>query len=103
MIMFEVRYLVAAPITVVMLIWFIVLAMLDRAFGRVALFSVFLPLSLPFVVLDVIYNLIIGTWLFLDAPREWLFTDRLKRYQAQDMWLDDRFVLVLNAVDEGHV
>jgi len=102
-IMFEIRYLVAAPITVLMLIWFIVLAMLDKAFGRLMLWTVFAPLSIPFVVLDVLYNWIVGTWLFLDAPRELLFTDRLKRYQFHDMALDDRFVMVLNYFEEGHV
>lgn len=35
-------------------------------------------------IMDVIFNLIPATVIFLDLPREWLFTKRLDRYEAQD-------------------
>lgn len=36
------------------------------------------------LVLDVLYNVVAGTILFLDPPRELTFTARLKRYRRGD-------------------
>lgn len=65
----------------------------------------YLIIALPFVILDVAYNLVVGTILFLDWPREWLFTDRLKRYERAGYRAEwtDRFTRNLNALDPGHV
>lgn len=45
-------------------------------------------MSIPIVVLgivfDIIGNLILATIIFMDVPREWMFTDRLKRYKNSD-------------------
>lgn len=38
------------------------------------------PLAFVGVLSDFIYNVIIGTVLFLELPREWLLTARLKRH-----------------------
>jgi len=48
-------------------------------------------LCVPVVVvgylMDVACNLVIAPFIFLDAPKEWLVTDRLKRYIANgDNW-----------------
>ena len=44
-------------------------------------------LAVPFVVIgylmDVLANLVIAPFLFMDFPREWLVTDRLQRYKSQ--------------------
>jgi hypothetical protein len=42
------------------------------------------PAALVAVVMDVIFNLIPATIIFLDPPRELLFTQRLDRYEAED-------------------
>ena len=36
--------------------------------------------------LDIGMNIFIGTLLFLDPPRAWLFTDRLERYIPEQTW-----------------
>lgn len=36
------------------------------------------------LALDVVLNVVVGTVLFLDPPRELLMTDRLKRYLARE-------------------
>jgi hypothetical protein len=38
------------------------------------------PLIVVALVIDVIFNVTFGSVLFVDAPREWLFTHRLNRY-----------------------
>jgi hypothetical protein len=38
------------------------------------------------LALDVVINVIVGTVLFLDPPRELLLTNRLKRYQLDARW-----------------
>lgn len=40
-----------------------------------------IPLVLLGVLFDIVGNILIATILFLDIPRELLFTDRLKRYK----------------------
>jgi len=37
-----------------------------------------------FILLDFTFNVTIGSIIFLDIPREWLFTKRLDRYLGQD-------------------
>lgn len=64
----------------------------------------------PFVwvgfLLDVLYNIIIGTLKFRDLPKEFLFTSRLKRYKKlKTGWRYDEAVQLckeLNRYDKGH-
>jgi hypothetical protein len=57
-------------------------------------------------VLDVILNITLGTALYLDLPREWLFTARLQRLKAKGGWRGDmaRWMCdhLLNQFDVGH-
>ena len=93
---FEITYLIAAPVTLWMLVQFAFLAWLKP---RVPI--LFKPLAVIFVVQDVIYNAVFGSLFFAERPREWLFTDRLKRWSGD--WRVERFARVLNALDTGHV
>lgn len=42
------------------------------------------PAALVALVMDVIFNLIPATVIFIDLPKEALFTQRLDRYEAED-------------------
>ncbi len=42
------------------------------------------PLAAVGVIADFLYNIVIGTVLFLEPPREWLLTARLKRHLGED-------------------
>ena len=64
----------------------------------------------PFVflgyILDIVYNIVVGTITFRDFPKELLFTSRLIRYKEQGKgWRYDKAALFgaeLNKYDEGH-
>ncbi|MFU8834024.1 MAG: hypothetical protein ACNA7F_02015 [Roseovarius sp.] len=101
---FEVRYLIMAPFTLALLVQFAVLMWVQRRVPKPLLY-LFYPAAAVFLVEDFIYQVVVGTFLFLDRPRDVLFTGRLKRLDAQDpadyqVW---RFKRVLNALDPGHV
>lgn len=97
MVKYEIRYLLVAPLSLFLLLQFILLAWLDKRLPRWA----FSPLIVVFVAQDVAYNLSIATWLFWERPQEWLVTTRLKR-MVEDPRIE-RVALVLNHYDEGHV
>lgn len=42
------------------------------------------PLAFVGVVADALYNVVVGTVLFLELPQEWLLTKRLKRHLEDD-------------------
>lgn len=106
---FEVRYLLCAGATLPLLLQFPGAIWLQNRVNDAEkwspewfLFGV--PLFI-FGLQDVVYNVIFGTAMFLERPRELLFTTRLKR-------LDDaghlpeclaRFKRTLNEIDPGHV
>lgn len=94
---FEIRYLIAAPVTLFILAQFIFLAWLDKRLPRWA----FSPLIFVFVIEDVLYNATVGWFLFGTPPRQWLFTDRLNEMGTVPE--RERFALVLNHYDGGHV
>lgn len=95
---FEVLYLAVAPITLVLLAQFAVLMWMHRNFR-----PLYYVLGMPFVVQNVFYNVTIGSLLFRELPREWLFTTRLKRWEVLGDPRVDRFALALNRLDPGHV
>ncbi len=56
---------------------------------------------------DFIFNVLIGTARFLELPREWLFTARLKRHHYGDNDKQRKraakWVWRVNTIDPGHV
>lgn len=42
------------------------------------------PLVVVGVLADFVYNVVVGSILFLEPPREWLLTTRLKRHLGED-------------------
>ena len=96
--LFEIRYFLVFVATMSLLLQFALLAWLQPRLPRV----IFWPLALPFVVQDILYQLIIGTFLFWERPRELFFTTRLKRLDGTNPHVQ-RFKDVLNELDEGHV
>jgi len=62
--------------------------------------AIFSPYILLFLALDVLYNVVFGSILFLELPRELLFTDRLIRHKPKIV--AKRLCELLNAFDPGH-
>jgi len=44
------------------------------------------PLAAVGVILDFLYNVVYGSIMFLELPREWLLTKRLNRHIGEDTW-----------------
>jgi hypothetical protein len=59
------------------------------------------------LLLDVAVNVLVGTVVFADLPREWLLTERLKRMKREGKWWQRMTAYwicehLLNQFDEGH-
>ena len=65
------------------------------------------PLVFLVLLLDITFNLIFGTLFFREVPREWLFTNRVKRHiktsRRRDLTVAMYWAGVLNSIDPGHV
>jgi len=104
--------LVVASYILVLVTWLFYLAIMHLRMVRhdlhpVAKANAYVLLAIG-LVLDFITNVVVGSVLFLDPPREWLLTDRLQRYKNLDReswrgktayWLCEH---LLNQFDEGH-
>lgn len=58
------------------------------------------------VTMDVLFNVIVGSIIFREIPREWLFTTRVQRHVTADDWRRGKaynWAQKLNKVDPGHV
>ena len=44
------------------------------------------PMLVIFIVLDVLLNAVIGSVIFVESPREWLFTQRVSRLNNKNNW-----------------
>jgi len=61
------------------------------------------PLGAIFLPIDMILNIIVGSILFLELPREFLFTARLDRHARKGSKLAQWICkYILNPFDEGH-
>jgi hypothetical protein len=64
------------------------------------------PFFIVALIMDVLFDKIIGTLYFREIPREWLFTDRCKRHmkgRGIQLFRAQRVCdYLLNPFDEGH-
>ena len=96
---FEIRHLVAAPATLWVLWQFIAIMWMMRNLPKVVVY----PFGVAFLLQDAIYNMLAGSFIFWERPREILFTDRVKRHLVDSDCPASRFAVVLNYFDPGHV
>lgn len=59
-------------------------------------------LVLGFVV-DILFNWLIGTFIFMEFPREFVFTDRVQRQYRKGNKRAAFWVDVLNKIEPGHI
>ncbi len=66
-----------------------------------------LPWAVIGLALDVAFNLVAGTLMFAEVPREWLFTSRAERhFRHSDGWrlkLAQWWAVTLNTFDRTHI
>lgn len=58
------------------------------------------------LVFDVLWNWLIGSFIFLEIPRELLFTSRVKRHVRGVGWRQhkaQKWARIMNKIDPGHV
>jgi hypothetical protein len=62
-----------------------------------------IPLAVIFIPLDVFLNMIVGSVIFIELPKEWIFTTRLDRH-ARSGSKFAKFVCkyILNPFDKDH-
>jgi len=49
------------------------------------------PVAFIGVLVDAVFNIILGTLFFLELPKEWLFTHRLERHIKESLGYRKRF------------
>lgn len=77
-----VRHTLIAPATFIMLIMCVIASFAYYKVGSVI--PKWIPMiivGIPFIILDVIYNVVFGSFVFLEFPREWLYTKRIVRHR----------------------
>jgi len=79
----------------------------ERGEANTLLKYVYGPLVVLVVVIDVVWNITIGSLVYKELPREWLFTTRTKRHITESEGAQFKtaayWAEVLNAIDPGHV
>lgn len=67
----------------------------------------YVPGIVVFVVLDCAFNVVFGSIIFRERPREWLFTHRVQRHVDESggyqLHVAVRWGRRLNAVDANHI
>lgn len=56
----------------------------------------------PFLVLDILYNIIVGSFIWWELPKETLYTSRLERKKEEGHALAHHLCGYLNIYDEDH-
>jgi hypothetical protein len=75
--------LIATPFILFFILWIFYLAVMNLKRNELEISKYAKPLALMIlylgVLLDFIFNVVVGTLIFLQIPRNWLFTGRLER------------------------
>lgn len=92
----------------VLFLGFLIYAAAKRAWPRlkIGIKVLLAPALLAFGLIDVLFNIVIGTILFLELPTTWTFSQRCSRHLHDAGWrgsIAGAFSVPLNVVDEGHV
>ena len=104
---FEARLMLAAPYVWATLLQFAVLVTLWRLMGRRydLLTAVTLgPFYLVFLVQNLTFNALVGSFIFWELPREIGFSTRLIRHKEEGgTYGSARIARILNFFDPGHI
>lgn len=78
------------PILYIYLLWLLFLAVMALKWKWSSLPKAVRAIAAPAVIvavfLDVLFNITIGTILFLDLPHQWTFSQRIGSYKARFDW-----------------
>lgn len=57
---------------------------IDLAVAAILLLPPLIAFGVPFLVTDIVFNLVFGSFIFWERPKEWLFSTRLSRWIEAD-------------------
>ena len=103
------HYIQIPFVTIFMAIWLFTGGIHAKQMLKKGLMDSFLlwaysPLVMAVLLLDVIFNVFYGSLIFREAPREWLFTQRVQRHMHdKDNHVARLWERRLNYIDPGHV
>ncbi|TQE99435.1 MAG: hypothetical protein FKY71_08675 [Spiribacter salinus] len=100
---FETRYGLMYIFWLPMLWQYHALYWLQRNVPKPWIYILYVLLGAPFVVLNFLFNTLVGSFIFLEWPRELQFTARIRRLWRAGDWRATRFAKVLNEGDPGHI
>lgn len=93
-----IRLLIIGP-AVAAMYGFYAFAVTRKGIMRIAVGIFFMPSN-------AVFNVLIGSFIFWELPREWFFTDRLKRHKAGDnpdrARVAEMLCREMNKADPGH-
>lgn len=87
---------------------FLIYASVKRAWPRlkIGIKVMQVPILLVFGLIDVLFNIVIGSILFLELPRQLTFSQRCCVHLHDTGWrgsIAGAFSVPLNVIDEGHI
>ena len=82
------RHMLVGPLSFLLLLWFAIGYALKDYFEPRGVPSILrsvaiVTIVLPFAVADILYNVLVGTFLFWELPKELMFTSRLGRWKKR--------------------
>jgi len=87
----EIILLIAGVLLATSFLWTLYLAVMNLKRNEATLTPVAKAFGYPIyylgLVTDFLYNVIVGTIVFAELPKEWLLTGRLQRHIRGDRWL----------------
>lgn len=100
--LYEVRYLIAAPALLWMYWQYVVVYQGINAVPwlRNITAIIWVPLGLSFALQNIAFNATFGVFLFWERPRQWFFSDRIRAATAERQ---ARYKRLLNAHDPEHI
>lgn len=117
----EIRAYMVGPLLALLWLWFWPVEKLRRVFLKgwhsgyaidlaiaiVVFMPLLIALGLPFLIADIAFNLIFGSFIFWERPKEWLFTTRLSRWKEADRTtegyrLANELCYQLSKIDPNH-
>lgn len=97
---YEIRYLLASPFLLALYVQYVMVYRMRNSNYQWQLAVFWVPLGILFALQNILFNLLIGSLIFGERPRQLFFSDRI-RASTPDRQL--RYKKLLNPHDPGHI
>jgi len=93
------RHLSVGPLTLLVYIHYCLVYLARRYVGE----WLYVLVGLPFIPVNIVYNWVVGTYIFWELPREGGYTGRVKRHLKLGCRFAKHIARLLNVPDPEHV